>query len=362
MASVEDGDSQIVSDESQPVRVALVLGSGGARGYAHIVVVQVVEELGAEIVAVAGSSMGACVGGMYCAGKLDEFTEWAVGLGQFEVLRLMDVSLSAKGAIRGEKIFKVVGDLIGDVEIQDLPIPYTAVAVDLLAHREVWFQRGPLEVAIRASTAIPSFVQPVSLDGRVLVDGGLLDPVPVAPLAAAHADLIVAVSLDGRGPAPDRPVAVDAGESSPEELSTRMRGSAAKWFDSDLLASVRKRLPDELEDSVRSRLDTDKPTRPSRQSRASRHDSMGSVEVMQLSFEAMQAAVARTRLAAYPPDVMISVPRNAARTLDMHKAPEMIELGRALAEEAFAGTLEQLPSPPEAMDTTASAKADGTAD
>ena len=311
-------------------RVALVLGSGGARGYAHIGVVQVLEEMGAEVVAIAGSSMGALVGGMHAAGKLGEFTEWAVGLGQFEVLRLMDVSLTAKGAIRGEKVFKVVTDLIGDIAIEDLDIDYTAVAVDLLAHREVWFQRGPLESAIRASTAIPSFVEPVTLDGRVLVDGGLLDPVPVAPVLASNADMVVAVSLDGRGPLPDRPESLGAGESGTEELARRLRGSAAKWFDSDLLAAVRRRIPDEMEDSVRARLEAEPDGRT---------DKLSTVEIMQMSLEAMQASLARHRLASYPPDVMVSVPKNAARTLDMHRAAEMIELGRELAEEALSSVL-----------------------
>lgn len=318
-------------------RVALVLGSGGARGYAHIGVVQVLEEMGAEVVAIAGSSMGALVGGMHAAGKLGEFTEWAVGLGQFEVLRLMDVSLTAKGAIRGEKVFKVVTELIGDIAIEDLDIDYTAVAVDLLAHREVWFQRGPLESAIRASTAIPSFVEPVTLDGRVLVDGGLLDPVPVAPVLAANADMVVAVSLDGRGPLPHRPESLGAGESGTEELARRLRGSAAKWFDSDLLAAVRRRIPDEMEDSVRARLEADPDGRT---------DKLSTVEIMQMSLEAMQASLARHRLASYPPDVMVSVPKNAARTLDMHRAAEMIELGRELAEEALSSVLKPGPESP----------------
>ncbi len=314
-------------DAPAPPQVALVLGSGGARGYAHIGVVQVLQELGAEIVTISGSSMGAVVGGMFAAGKLEEFTEWAVGLGQFEVLRLMDVSLSAKGAIRGERIFKVVADLVGDVMIEDLPLEYTAVAVDLLAHREVWFQRGPLELAIRASTAIPSFVEPVMLNGRVLVDGGLLDPVPMAPVAASLTDLVVAVNLNGRGVSPDRPERASAAQGGEDaEISERLRGAAAKWFDSDLLATVRRRLPGDVEDSVRTRLASERPAK---------QDSLGSVEVMQLSFEAMQAALTRHRLAAYPPDVMVSVPKNAARTLDMHRASEMIELGRELATEAL---------------------------
>lgn len=325
----------------RPQKVALVLGSGGARGYAHIGVVQVLTELGHEIVSVSGSSMGAVVGGMVATGKLEEFTDWAVGLGQFEVLRLMDVSLSAKGAIRGERIFKVVGDMVGDVCIEDLPIDYTAVAVDLLTHREVWFQRGPLEFAIRASTAIPSFVQPVFHNGRVLVDGGLLDPVPVAPVTAARADKIVAVNLNGREPTTNRPQSISGNELAPlgsaetdEEFSERLRGTAAKWFDSDLLASVRRRLPEDLEHSVRSRLESDRAGR-SHRSEADLADSVGSVEIMQMSLEAMQGALTRHRLAAYPPDVIVSVPKGAARTLDMHRASEMIELGRQLATEAL---------------------------
>lgn len=322
--------------------VSLVLGSGGARGYAHIGVVQVLRELGHEIVAVSGSSMGAVVGGMLAAGKLDEFTEWAVGLGQFEVLRLMDVSLSARGAIRGERVFKVVADMVGDVCIEDLPMEYTAVAVDLLTHREVWFQRGRLELAIRASTAIPSFIQPVVHNGRVLVDGGLLDPVPVAPVTAARADRVVAVNLNGREPTSDRPQqesadpgSRDRGESA-DELSEKLRGTAARWFDSDLLASVRRRIPDELEHSMRSRLEPAKGEVASASDHPEhRLSSLGSVEVMQMSLEAMQGALTRHRLATYPPDVLISVPKGAARTLDMHRAAEMIELGRNLAIEAL---------------------------
>lgn len=321
-------DPPTAEEPPEPRRptAAVVLGSGGARGYAHIGVLQVLAERGVEIVAVAGSSMGAVVGGMHAAGRLDEFTEWAVGLGQFEVLRLMDVSLASKGAIRGEKVFRIIGELLGDTSIEDLPIEFTAVAVDLLTSREVWFQRGPLEIALRASTAIPSFITPVHLNGMVLVDGGVLDPVPVAPVAAARADRVVAVTLNGRGDA-GRPMEESAVERDESEWSERFRGTAARWLDSDLLASVRRRIPDELEDSVRSRLDSDRGPRP---------DAIGNIEVMQMSIEAMQGALTRHRIAGYPPDVLISVPKNAARTLDLHRAAEMIDLGRRLAHDALA--------------------------
>ncbi|HEY5014352.1 MAG TPA: patatin-like phospholipase family protein, partial [Acidimicrobiia bacterium] len=132
---------------NDPTRVALALGSGGARGYAHIGVIQVLEERGIEVVNVAGSSMGALIGGLFAAGKLEGYTEWVRGLSQLDVLRLLDVSLSAPGVIRAEKIFARVRELVGGALIEDLPVPFTAVATDLTARKAVWFQRGPLEVA-----------------------------------------------------------------------------------------------------------------------------------------------------------------------------------------------------------------------
>ncbi|MEC7432214.1 MAG: patatin-like phospholipase family protein, partial [Pseudomonadota bacterium] len=173
--------------------VALTLGSGGARGYAHIGAIEVLQERGYEIVAISGCSMGALIGGMYGAGKMKDYKDWVTGLGQFDVLRLLDVTFTSVGAIRGEKVFSVVRDILGDTRIEDLPIAYTAVATDLLAHKEIWFQEGPLDQAIRASIAIPSVVTPLVLNGRVLVDGALLNPLPIIPTISAHADLVMAV-------------------------------------------------------------------------------------------------------------------------------------------------------------------------
>ncbi len=319
---------------------ALVLGSGGARGYTHIGVVQVLREAGVEIVAISGSSMGALVGGLLAAGKLDEFTEWALGLGQLEVLKLIDVSLTAPGAMRGEKMFRVVDEILGDVQIEDLPIDYTAVAVDLLAQREVWFQEGPLDIAIRASTAIPSIVAPLVRNGRVLVDGGLLNPVPVAPVAASRADLVIAVSLHGRGEIPGGPVSESAEETDAAEWSKRFRGTAARWFDSDLLAAARSRLSPERQETLRSRLSSDEADeRPRRSDRAARGDDLKTVDVTQSSLEIMQGALTRHRLAGYAPDVLVTVPKNVCRSRDFHRAEEMIQLGRTLAEDALVDLL-----------------------
>ena len=178
--------------------VALVLGSGGARGNAHIGVIQVLQEQGFDIVSISGCSMGAAVGGMYAAGKLDEFTAWVSNLSRLDVLRLVDMSLLSMGIIRGEKVFTKLQQIVGDVCIENLPVRFTAVATDLVKQQEVWFQSGPLMEAVRASVAVPGLIMPVREEHRFLVDGGLLNPVPISPTVADQADLIIAVNLNAQ--------------------------------------------------------------------------------------------------------------------------------------------------------------------
>ena len=153
-------------------RVALVLGSGGARGYAHIGVIEEIEKRGYEIACIAGCSMGAVVGGIYAAGKLQDYRNWIESLDYLDVLRLVDVSFRL-GAIRGEKVFGQIRKIVGEINIEDLRIPYTAVATDLTNQQEIWFQEGCLHQAMRASAAIPSLFTPVMQGNRMLVDGGL---------------------------------------------------------------------------------------------------------------------------------------------------------------------------------------------
>jgi NTE family protein len=311
--------------------VALALGSGGARGYAHIGAIQVLEERGYEIVTIAGSSMGALVGGLRSAGKLSEYTDWVCGLSQFDVLRLLDVSLSAPGAIRAEKIFARVRELLDGVLIEDLPIPFTAVATDLAARKAVWFQRGPAQVAIRASIAIPGLFTPVMLNGRLLVDGGLMDPVPIAPTTAVGADVTVAVSLDGerRASHEGEPTSDTAEERPVEEWIDRFRRGAAHLLESDMVKAITSRFGRAPDESVVDLEDADDPFEalPSGLSR---------FDVVNQSFEAMQSVLTRYRLAGYAPDVLVTVPKDACRSLDFHRAAEMITLGRSLTESALA--------------------------
>ncbi len=328
----------------------MALGSGGARGYAHIGVLQVLEERGYEIVAIAGSSMGALIAGLRAADRLEEYTTWVTGLTQFDVVRLMDVSLSAPGVIHAAKILDKVREILGEVQIEDLPIPFTAVATDLTAGRPRWFQRGPVDTAIRASIAIPGVITPFVLDGRVLVDGGILDPVPIAPLAAAGADVIVGVDLGadtGELDAQTRGAQTQGvqNHSVPAALDV-IRRTASPLLERDFVRSIVDRFAGDpgADDAYVVDLDgvtavADTSDQESRVTATPTDDSalrkLSRFTVMDRSLDIMQEALARYQLAAFPPDVLIEVPRTAIRSLDFHRATEMIELGRSLTEQAL---------------------------
>lgn len=313
---------------SRRTRVALALGSGGARGYAHIGVIQVLEERGYEIVNIAGASMGALVGGLRAAGRLEPYTEWAVSLTQREVLRLMDPSLTAPGAIRAEKVLAKVGEILGGALIEDLPVPFTAVATDLLARREVWFQSGPLDVAIRASIALPTVITPVMVNGRLLADGALMNPIPIAPTVASQADVTVAVSVSGETSASRTPTQETGVERPVEEWLDRVRRGAARVLDRDLSRRVVKRLVRTAKNGAPAEPVEEGPL-------GALPPGLRLLDVVELSLDAMQSVVAGYRLAGYPPDLMISMPKSAANTLDFHRAVELIALGREAATRAI---------------------------
>jgi NTE family protein len=321
-----------------------VLGSGGARGYAHIGALEVLAERGIEVVAIAGTSMGALVGGLAAAGRLEAYTEWARSLTQREVWRLLDLNLTVSGgAIRAERIIARVGEILDGATIENLPIPFTAVATDINARREVWFQRGPVEHAIRASIAIPGVITPAVINGRVLVDGGLINPIPIEPTAAAPADVTIAVSLSGMRASTGTATPVkESSEQRPhEEWTTRLRRSAAEVLDSERVRAITGRfshgrdvdaeltIPPEAVELV-----PQTPQTPTEALVTGRAD-IGTVDLLNMSFDTMSALISRYRMASNPPDVLVTVPSNAVRTLDFHRAAEMIELGRQLTTEAL---------------------------
>ena len=312
------------------MRVALALGSGGARGYAHIGVINELRERGHEIVGIAGSSMGALVGGLQAAGRLDEYTSWASSLTQRAVLRLLDPSIGAAGVLRAEKILEAVREILGDVTIEELPIPFTSVATDLITGKSVWLQVGPVDDAIRASIAIPGVISPHVVGGRLLADGGILDPIPMAPIAAVTADITIAISLSGddpdsRGREP-RPTA---------EWLNRMWRSTSSLLDTKTARSL---LDSTTARTVLSRFsagdDIDAESADTG-AVASTIPRLGGFEVMNRTIDIAQAALARHTLAAYPPDLLIEVPRTVCRSLDFHRADEVIEIGQELAVVAL---------------------------
>lgn len=303
-------------------RVALALGSGGARGYAHIGVINELRERGYDIVGIAGSSMGALVGGLFAAGSLEQFTQWATTLTGPAMLRLLDPSISAPGVFRAGKILDAVRDVLGEVTIEELPIPYTAVTTDLIAGKSVWLQRGPLDEAIRASIAIPGMIAPHVLNGRILADGGILDPLPIAPIAATNADLTVAVSVSGM----DVEVADDEVRPTRERLNRLWRSTSA-LLDRFGTGPTPFDITDiDADESVDELVDAERETQMPK---------LRSFAVMMRSIDIAQAALARHQMAAYPPDVLIEVPRTACRSLDFHRAAELIDLGHELASRAM---------------------------
>jgi NTE family protein len=332
----------------QGKRVALVLGSGGARGYAHIGVVQVLAERGYEVVAVAGSSMGALVGGLFSAGKLDDYTDWVTSLSQRDVLRLLDPALLGPGAIRLERVLARMSEILDGALIEELPIPYTAVATDIGARREVWFSSGPLDVAIRASVAIPGLITPIMVNGRLLVDGGVLNPVPMDPVIGADADFTLAVNLTG-----DRarssavtPARESSAQRPPNEWLDRFLKGAAGVWESDFIASILSRFS-RTHDSEGA--PAPHPVAPAFEPPP---PGLGITDVTAMSLEAMGSLITRFRLAALPPDVLVTLPGSAGKSMDFHRASELIAVGRVLTEaaldDAFAEGSE-LPDPDRAL-------------
>lgn len=289
--------------ENSKKTVSLVLGSGGARGLAHIGVIDWLEKNDFKIESISGCSIGALVGGIYAAGKLDDFESWVRQITKIDVFKLLDLSWDKSGLVKGDKLFDTLRDLVGDVAIEDLPISYTAVATDVSVEKEVWMNSGKLFDAIRASISLPLLFTPFRYEGVELIDGGVLNPVPIAPTFSDQTDLTVAVNLGGRV---DKKSESTASEDSSEEESSPLI---------DKVSSFVKSVKDSTVNSVGKDWDA--------------------YDIANQAFDTMQSAIARQKLAAYPADHLIEIPRNACGTVEFDRAAEMIELGYKSAEESL---------------------------
>ena len=283
--------------------VSLVLGSGGARGHAHIGVIKAIEERGLEIRNIAGTSMGSVIGGIYAAGELDTYIEWAQRLEKKDVVKLLDLSFSTVSIFKGERIFKVLKDLIGDREIEDLDRGFTAVAAAIEEQREVWLNKGPLFQAIRASTAVPGVFSPVKVAGRMLVDGGIVNPIPIAPTLSDATDLTIAVNLNSI-------------------VETYTPESSAPVRDDEEAEGYREKIQQFLGDLIGS--DDNAGATPD------------ATDLLIRSVDVMQGAIARLKLAAYTPDMVIEIPRDACSFFEFDRASELTDLGYKQASKVLA--------------------------
>ena len=284
-----------------PKNISLVLGSGGARGLAHIGIIQWLEKHGYQIRAISGCSIGALVGGVYTAGKLDEFEAWIISIDRFSMAKLLDIAWESSGVFKGDRIIQKLVNLIGDFDIEDLPIPFTAEAADIAREKEVWLNSGSLFDAIRASISLPLFFTPYEINGAKLIDGGILNPVPIAPTFDDGTELTIAVNLGG--PVTEtRPI-------EPEHIPP---------VDQSLRARIANYI-DDIQESFASSFASE----------------INAFDVANQAFDTMQSAIARDKLAAYPPDKIIEIPRNVCGILEFDRADEMITLGYQRAGEVL---------------------------
>ncbi len=288
--------------------VSLVLGSGGARGLAHIGVIRWLEEHNFKINSISGCSIGSLIGGAYAAGKLDDIEKWACAINKINLLSLLDLSWRSNGLVKGDKVINTMVGIVGDVLIEDLSIKYTAVAADVLNEKEVWMNSGKLFDAIRASISLPLFFTPFNYQGIELIDGGVLNPVPIAPTFGDNTDLTIAVNL-GANIEHTQPLVLACKEVTPLEKGNN--------------STVDYITP--LTDKINVFI--------SQFSEPNDKRNFGAYDIANQAFDAMQSTIARQKLAAYPPDYSIDIARNACGTLAFEQSAEMIELGYQKAQQ-----------------------------
>jgi len=293
-------------------KVALVLGSGGARGTAHIGVIRELINQGYEISSISGSSMGALVGGVYAAGKLDKYEEWLVSLSKIDVFNLVDFTLSKNGIIKADRVLKEIQKFIPDQQIEDLPIKYTAVATNLKIKQEELFVGGSLFDAIRASISIPMVITPLQKNETLFVDGGVLNPLPVNRVFRQENDILVAVNVNANIPY-DKPVSDHPDRGYFEKLTNGKLGIFQK--------QLAKIIPSDKKESI------------------------GYFDLITETSGLMLSQISNLTLELNPPDVLIEISRKTCGSFDFYKASELIELGRQVTKESLKNLNEYIALP-----------------
>jgi NTE family protein len=295
-------------------RIGLALGSGSARGWSHIGVIDALAQAGIEPDIVCGTSIGALVGAAHVAGHLSDLRRWAEKATWREIIALMDIRLSGGGVVDGHEVVTWLKGLGVDGPIESYAKRYAAIATDLATGREVWLERGPIHEAVRASIALPGILSPARLAGKWLVDGGLSNPVPVSVCRAFGADVIIAVNLNG-----DLLGRRFAGEPPPD-ATLPARAS------NELVAGILRQLPNALREQAAQVVQRLLPQRPS---------TPGYFQVLANSINIMQDYVTRARLAGEPPHVMLAPRLADIGLMEYHRAPEAIAEGRYCVDQAL---------------------------
>lgn len=289
-----------MEDKYSKKEVALVLSGGGARGCAHVGVIKVLERSGFRITSVAGTSMGALVGGIYATGQIAQFEEWITSLDLMEVLRLTDFSISKKGFVKGKKVIDALKTMIPGRNIEELQIPYAAVATDILNGTETVFTKGSLYEAIRASISIPTVFQPHQINDSFLVDGVLLNPVPVNRVKRSGNDILVVVDVSAS--IPHEKLNEESTVHSGEEMTEKV-----------------KKIQDKLDNVI--------PVR--------KKDTLGIFNLTNRSISTMVARISELTLEIYKPDLLIRISRESFSAFDFYKAKEIIKEGEMAAIKAL---------------------------
>ena len=279
-------------------KVALVLSGGGARGIAHIGVIEELESRGYEITSIAGTSIGSVVGGIYASGKLDVLKKWLFTLDKLKVLNMVDFSFSKQGLVKGDRVSGRMKRLIADTQIEDLRIPFAAVAVDLVHSKEVVFRSGSMYEALRASVSIPTIFTPVKTEDGLLVDGGVMNNVPIDRVERTPGDILVAVDVNASIPV-NKPAITKKEEKARQslyrkkmlEFQQHLRGSGPK---------------------------------------SSGHN-LGYFDLINKTLSLMTHHTARLLMEKHMPDILIEVSHDSCEMYDFYKAEEMVEIGRHAA-------------------------------
>ena len=285
--------------------VALVLSSGGARGYAHVGVIKGLISRGYKITSIVGCSMGSVVGGMFAAGRLKEFEEWACSLDRTDVFRLYDFNFSTQGLMRGERVFKQLEQIIPDRNIEDLDIPFKAIATDMKLQKEVVFDSGSLYQAMRASSTIPAMLRPIEIGDMELLDGGILNPLPISFVTKMKKQKIIAVDVNAPIPY-EAPVKTEVQIVEESKFNLHFDKLKSLWFkknDSNPPENSRK-----------------KP---------------GMFDLITKSIDMMQDRITENILEQHPPKLLVRVSRYSFSTFDYYKAKDLIEEGEKSLEIAL---------------------------